>query len=65
MPFNKKALSLNLSQIVVQLNSVVEKKFLFGGRILAMRGVNDGTKYSFARKTARATEMGKYYLPAC
>lgn len=32
-----------------------EKKFLFGGRILAMRGVDDGTKYSFA---------SCYFLPA-
>ena len=27
---------------------IIEKKFLFGGRILAMRGVNDGTKASYS-----------------
>ena len=27
---------------------IVEKKFLFGGRILAMRGVNDGTRASYS-----------------
>ena len=27
---------------------ILEKKFLFGGRILAMRGVKDGTKASYS-----------------